>query len=152
MAHAGQKGAIEFAVVPIVEAGRVSQLVYAFHQAPSTGLFGRIGQTFDFLIEFWWQFILAGVLASLIALLMARWLARGMTQPLRDHVLDVDMADRSGAFHRRIKLAADEEIARLRQHQRPLPLRLRGRHCECGRKERGGGGANQIAWVHFLPP
>jgi signal transduction histidine kinase len=112
MAHAGQTGAIEFAVVPVVEDGQVSQLVYAFHQAPSTGLFGRIGQTFDFLIEFWWQFILAGVLASLIALLVARWLARGMTQPLRDMAVAARGMEQ-GDYSVRVHSASRDEVGQL---------------------------------------
>ena len=45
---------------------------------------------------------------------------RAMALPLRDHVFDIDVADRRGAFDCRIELAADEEVARLREHKRPL--------------------------------
>jgi hypothetical protein len=37
MAHTGRSGSIEYAVVPVVEGGRVTQLVYAIHAAPRTG-------------------------------------------------------------------------------------------------------------------
>jgi signal transduction histidine kinase len=82
--RAGVFGSVEYAVAPVIVDGHVTQLVYALRPAPATGWFGRIGDTFHFLTDFWWQFLVAGALASLIALLMARWLARGMTQPLRD--------------------------------------------------------------------
>ena len=60
------------------------ELVYAVRTAPGDGMWARVGETFHFLTEFWWQFLLAGALAAGIALVVARWLARGMTQPLRD--------------------------------------------------------------------
>jgi hypothetical protein len=57
----------------------------------------------------------------------------GMPQPPRDHVLDVHVADHRAAFDRAVDLAADEEIARLRQRQRSALLRERGRH-RCDRQ------------------
>ena len=75
---------LEYAVVPIVVEGQVTELVYAVQPAPGRGFFARVAATFTFLADFWWQFLVAGALAAGIALVMARWLARGMTQPLRD--------------------------------------------------------------------
>ncbi len=84
MVHVGSTGELAYAVVPVVRSGQVAELVYAVQAAPAEGLWGRVGQTFRFLMDFWWQFLLAGALAAGIALIVARWLARGMTQPLRD--------------------------------------------------------------------
>jgi len=50
-----------------------------------------------------------------------------MPQVLRDHVLDVRLGDHRAARDRRIDPAADEEVARLGEHQRPALLRLRER-------------------------
>ena len=84
MVHVGSTQELEYAVVPIVVEGQVTELVYAVQPAPGRGFFARVAATFTFLADFWWQFLVAGALAAGIALVMARWLARGMTQPLRD--------------------------------------------------------------------
>ena len=84
MVHVGTTGELEYAVVPVVQSGQVVELVYATRDAPGEGMWARVGETFRFLTDFWWQFLLAGALAAAIALVVARWLARGMTQPLRD--------------------------------------------------------------------
>ena len=112
MAHTGRSGSIEYAVVPVVEAGRVTQLVYAIHAAPRTGFFGSIGDTFRFISEFLWQFLLAGALASLIALLMARWLARGMTQPLRDMAAAARRMEQ-GDYSVRVQTTSRDEVGQL---------------------------------------
>ena len=112
MAHAGQNGTMEYAVVPVVRDGLVAELVYAFHDAPPTGLFGRVGDTFHFLSEFWWQFLVAGGLASLIALLVARWLARGMTQPLRDMAQAARRME-GGDYSVRVHAASRDEVGQL---------------------------------------
>ena len=112
MAHAAQTGTIEYAVVPVVRDGQVAQLVYAFHDAPPTGLFGRVGETFHFLSEFWWQFLVAGGLASLIALVVARWLARGMTQPLRD-MAQAARRMQQGDYSVRVRTASRDEVGQL---------------------------------------
>jgi signal transduction histidine kinase len=112
MAHTGRSGSIEYAVVPVVEGGRVTQLVYAIHAAPRTGFFGSIGDTFRFISEFLWQFLLAGALASLIALLMARWLARGMTQPLRDMAAAARRMEQ-GDYSVRVQTTSRDEVGQL---------------------------------------
>ena len=112
MAHAGVSGTIEYAVAPVIDNGQVTQLVYALHPAPATGLFGRVGDTFHFLSEFWWQFLLAGALASLIALIMARWLARGMTQPLRDMAQAAHRMEQ-GDYAVRVHTTSRDEVGQL---------------------------------------
>ena len=47
----------------------------------------------------------------------------GMAATRRDHVLDVHMPDRGAAFGRAVDLAADEEVARARERERPALLR-----------------------------
>ena len=80
----GQTNEAEFAVVPVVADGAVTELVFAVRQIPDRSLPARLTATFEFLSRFWWQFLVAGALAAGVALLFARWFARGMTQPLRD--------------------------------------------------------------------
>jgi signal transduction histidine kinase len=112
MAHAGVSGSIEYAVAPIIADGQVTELVYAYHPAPRMGLFGRVADTFHFLFDFWWQFLLAGALASLIALLMARWLARGMTQPLRDMAAAAHRMEQ-GDYSVRVSTSSRDEVGQL---------------------------------------
>jgi hypothetical protein len=59
----------------------------------------------------------------------------GMQEALRDHVLDVHLPNHRAALDRWIDLAADEEIARLGQHQRAALLRARGRDEEGAEEE-----------------
>jgi signal transduction histidine kinase len=82
--HVGRAGDYEFAAVPIVRYGVVTQIVFAFGSALEPGIVGRGTATVTFLLDFWQQFLIAGALAAVISLVIARWLARGMTQPLRD--------------------------------------------------------------------
>lgn len=112
MVHVGTTGKLEYAVVPFVQDGRVQQLIFAVTPAPGTRLFDRIGQTFRFLGEFWWQFLLAGAFASGIALLMARWLARGMTQPLRDMAQAAHRME-TGDYRVRVHTKSRDEVGQL---------------------------------------
>jgi signal transduction histidine kinase len=112
MVHVGTTGRLEYAVVPFVRDGRVTQLIFAILPAPGTGLFARIGQTFRFLSEFWWQFLLAGALASAIALVLARWLARGMTQPLRDMAAAARRME-TGDYAVRVQTRSRDEVGQL---------------------------------------
>jgi signal transduction histidine kinase len=112
MAHTGQAGSFEYAVVPVVASGEVVQLVYAMRPSPGTGLIGRVVDTFHFLLEFWWQFLVTGALASFIALLMARWLARGMTQPLRDMAQAAHRME-LGDYSVRVVAASRDEVGQL---------------------------------------
>jgi signal transduction histidine kinase len=104
MVHVGSTGELAYAVVPVVRSGQVVELVYAVQSAPGEGVLARVGETFRFLTDFWWQFLLAGALAAGIALVVARWLARGMTQPLRDMAAaarGMETGDYSGRVHTR---------------------------------------------------
>ena len=112
MTHIGQSGSYEYAVVPVVSGGQVTELVYAIRSSHNTGLFGRVVDTFNFLLEFWWQFLLTGALASFIALLMARWLARGMTQPLRDMARAAHQME-LGEYSVRVVVASRDEVGQL---------------------------------------
>jgi signal transduction histidine kinase len=112
MVHIGSTGTWEYAVVPVVEGGRVVQLVYAVQPAPPTGFIGGIGATFRFLFEFWWQFLLAGAMAAGIALVVARWLARGMTQPLRDMAAAANRME-TGDYTTRVHTRSRDEVGQL---------------------------------------
>jgi signal transduction histidine kinase len=86
MVHVGltPSSTYNYAVVPVVENGVVTQMVFALRPRPPTTLVARLGDTLGFLLSVWWRFLLAGALAGAVALLLARWIARGMTKPLRD--------------------------------------------------------------------
>ena len=112
MVHVGSTSEIEYASVPVVASGRVVEFVYAFRDAPGRGLFARVGETFRFLTDFWWQFLLAGALAAGIALLVARWLARGMTQPLRDMAAAAHRME-TGDYSRRVRTRSRDEVGQL---------------------------------------
>jgi signal transduction histidine kinase len=112
MVHIGATRDWEYAVVPVVDAGRVVQLVYAVQPAPHKGLVGGIAGTFRFLSEFWWQFLVAGLLAAGIALVVARWLARGMTQPLRDMAAAARRME-TGDYSARVQTKSRDEVGQL---------------------------------------
>jgi signal transduction histidine kinase len=112
MVHVGNTGVIEYAVVPVVRSGQVVELVYAFHDAPGKGVLARVSETFRFLTDFWWQFLLAGALAAGIALIVARWLARGMTQPLRDMAAAAHRME-TGDYTTRVHTRSRDEVGRL---------------------------------------
>ena len=112
MVHIGSTSHWEYAVVPVVESGRVVELVYAVQAAPSKGLIGGIGATFRFLFESWWQFLVAGLLAAGIALVVARWLARGMTQPLRDMAAAAHRME-TGDYSTRVQTRSRDEVGQL---------------------------------------
>lgn len=112
MVHVGNTGEIEYAVVPVVRSGQVVELVYAVQAAPGRGVFARVGETFRFLTDFWWQFLLAGALAAGIALLVARWLARGMTQPLRDMAAAAHRME-TGDYSTRVHTRSRDEVGQL---------------------------------------
>jgi len=112
MVHVGSTGDVEYAVVPVVRSGQVVELVYAIHDAPGEGVFARVGETFRFLTDFWWQFLLAGALAAGIALVVARWLARGMTQPLRDMAAAAHRME-TGDYSTRVHTRSRDEVGQL---------------------------------------
>jgi signal transduction histidine kinase len=112
MVHVGSTGELEYAVVPVVRSGEVVELVYAVQQAPGEGLLARITETFRFLTDFWWQFLLAGALAAGIALVVARWLARGMTQPLRDMAAAARQME-TGDYSQRVHTRSRDEVGQL---------------------------------------
>jgi signal transduction histidine kinase len=88
------------------------ELVYAVHVAPGEGLLARITETFRFLTDFWWQFLVAGGLAAGIALVVARWLARGMTQPLRDMAAAAHQME-TGDYSQRVHTRSRDEVGQL---------------------------------------
>jgi signal transduction histidine kinase len=112
MVHVGSTGDLEYAVVPVVRSGQVVELVYAVHAAPGEGVLARVGETFRFLMDFWWQFLLAGALAAGIALVVARWLARGMTQPLRDMAAAAHRME-TGDYTTRVHTRSRDEVGQL---------------------------------------
>lgn len=112
MVHVGSRGGLDYAVVPVVRSGRVVELVYAVREAPGGGALARVGETFRFLTDFWWQFLLAGALAAGIALVVARWLARGMTQPLRDMAAAAHRME-TGDYSRRVHTRSRDEVGQL---------------------------------------
>ncbi len=112
MVHVGSTGELEYAVVPVVRSGQVVELVYAVESAPGEGLWARVGETFRFLTDFWWQFLLAGALAASIALVVARWLARGMTQPLRDMAVAARRME-TGDYSQRVHTKSRDEVGQL---------------------------------------
>ena len=81
-------------------------------QAPGEGLLARITETFRFLTDFWWQFLVAGALAAGIALVVARWLARGMTQPLRDMAAAAHQME-TGDYSQRVHTRSRDEVGQL---------------------------------------
>jgi signal transduction histidine kinase len=112
MVHVGTNGFWEYAVVPVVTDGQVTQLVYAVQDPPGSGFLARVGATFRFLADFWWQFLAAGILASVVSLVLARWLARGMTQPLRDMARAAKRME-TGDYSQRIETRNRDEVGRL---------------------------------------
>ena len=112
MVHVGATEEVEYAVVPVVRSGQVVELIYAVRTAPGDGVVARVGETFHFLTEFWWQFLLAGALAAGIALVVARWLARGMTQPLRD-MAHAAHGMETGDYSRRVHTRSRDEVGQL---------------------------------------
>jgi signal transduction histidine kinase len=114
MVHVGRAGDLEYAVAPVVENGIVVQLVYAVTEAPDTSFVARARATVRFLLDSWWQFLLAGLLAAGIALIMARWLARGMTQPLRDMAAAARRME-IGDYSVRVSTKSRDEVGQLAQ-------------------------------------
>jgi signal transduction histidine kinase len=112
LVHVGTTPQLQYAVVPVVTGGTLDHLVYAVRPAVGLGLFDRVGATFRFLADFWWQFLLAGALAAAAALALARWLARGMTQPLRDMALAARKMER-GDYGQRVHTASRDEVGQL---------------------------------------
>ncbi|MEP6973107.1 MAG: HAMP domain-containing sensor histidine kinase [Actinomycetota bacterium] len=112
MVHVGSTREIEYASVPVVTSGQVVELVYAVRAAVGRGAIARVGETFRFLTDFWWQFLLAGALAAGIALVVARWLARGMTQPLRDMAAAAHRME-TGDYSTRVLTRSRDEVGQL---------------------------------------
>jgi signal transduction histidine kinase len=112
LVHVGVYGELQYAVVPVVQGGRLDHLVYAVRPASGTGFFNRVGATFRFLLRFWWQFLAAGAIAAAIALLLVRWLARGMTQPLRDMAQAARRME-TGDYSQRVHTRSRDEVGQL---------------------------------------
>jgi signal transduction histidine kinase len=110
--HVGRAADYEFASVPIVRSGVVVQIVFAFQSALEPGIVGRAAATATFLLDFWWQFLLAGLLGAGISLVIARWLARGMTQPLRDMAAAAQRLEQ-GDYTTRVHVRSMDEVGQL---------------------------------------
>ena len=108
----GQIGVAEYAVVPVVQGGEVTELVFAVREIPDRSLPARLTATFEFLFRFWWQFLVAGALAAGIALVFARWFARGMTQPLRD-MAGAARRMELGHYEVRVETRSRDEVGQL---------------------------------------
>jgi signal transduction histidine kinase len=111
-AHVGRAGDYEFAAVPIVRYGVVTQIVFAFQSAVGPGVLGGAAATVTFLLDYWFQFLIAGALAALISLVIARWLARGMTQPLRDMAAAARRLEQ-GDYTTRVHVRSMDEVGQL---------------------------------------
>jgi signal transduction histidine kinase len=112
LVHVGRVHDFEFASVPVVRDGTVAEIVIAFQSALEPGIVGRAAATATFLLEFWWQFLLAGLLGAGISLVIARWLARGMTQPLRDMAAAALRLER-GDYATRVHVRSLDEVGQL---------------------------------------
>jgi signal transduction histidine kinase len=112
LVHVGRAGDYEFASVPIVRDGAVVQIVFAFQSALEPGVVGRAAATGAFLLEYWLQFLIAGVLGAGISLVIARWLARGMTQPLRDMAAAARRLEQ-GDYTTRVHVRGLDEVGQL---------------------------------------
>jgi signal transduction histidine kinase len=108
----GQTDEAEFAVVPVVADGAVTELVFAVREIPDRSLPARLTATFEFLWGSWWQFLVAGALAAGVALLFARWFARGMTQPLRD-MAGAARRMEVGNYEVRVETRSRDEVGQL---------------------------------------
>ena len=111
-AHVGRTGDYEFAAVPVVRYGVITQIVFAFGSALEPGVVGRGAATITFLLDFWRQFLIAGALAAVISLVIARWLARGMTQPLRDMAAAARRLEQ-GDYTTRVHVRGLDEVGQL---------------------------------------
>jgi signal transduction histidine kinase len=65
-----------------------------------------------FLLQFWWQLLVAGAVAAATALLVARWLARGMTQPLRE-MAKAARSMEAGDYGQRVQTRSRDEVGQL---------------------------------------
>jgi len=110
--HVGRIGDYEYASVPIVRSDMVVQIAFAFQSALEPGIVGRAAATATFLLDFWWQFLVAGILGAGIALVIARWLARGLTQPLRDMAAAARRLEQ-GDYTTRVHVRSMDEVGQL---------------------------------------
>ncbi|MGH2636804.1 MAG: HAMP domain-containing protein, partial [Actinomycetota bacterium] len=103
--HVGVENGIEFAAVPLRDGS--GGMLYAVREEPQF----LVAST-RFLLEFWWQLLIAGVVAAAVALVVARWLARGMTQPLRDMAKAARKME-GGDYRQRIVTDSRDEVGQL---------------------------------------
>jgi len=108
----GETDLAEYAVVPVIEGGQLTELVFAVREIPDRSLPARLSATFEFLLRFWRQFLVAGALAAGVALLFARWFARGMTQPLRDMAVAARRME-VGDYQVRVETTSRDEVGQL---------------------------------------
>lgn len=105
----------KLAVVIVFAVGLTVVLVYlliGFALAGGDGLVDRIGGTFGFLRDYWWQLLLGGALAAAGALLGARLLALGMTKPLREMAHAAGKMAQ-GDYSQRVRTASRDEVGQL---------------------------------------
>jgi signal transduction histidine kinase len=112
LVHVGSTDQLEYASVPVVRDDSVTQIVFAVEPALRPGVFGRVAATITFLVDFWWQFLIAGALGAGISLVIARWLARGMTQPLRDMAAAARRLEQ-GDYTARVHVGTLDEVGQL---------------------------------------
>lgn len=103
--HVGVEDGIEFAAVPLRDGS--GGMLFAVREEP-----GFWVASTRFLLEFWWQLLVAGAVAAAIALLVARWLARGMTQPLRD-MAKAALRMETGDYGQRVRTSSRDEVGQL---------------------------------------
>jgi signal transduction histidine kinase len=103
--HVGVADGVEFAAVPLRDGS--GGMLYAVREEP-----GFWVASTRFLLEFWWQLLVAGAVAAAIALLVTRWLARGMTRPLRDMAAAARQMER-GDYGQRVQTRSRDEVGQL---------------------------------------
>jgi signal transduction histidine kinase len=116
--HVGVAGGVEYAAVPLRQTG--GGMLYAVRDVP-----GPWVSSARFLLEFWWQLLLAGAAAAAVALVIARWLARGMTQPLRD-MADAARRMETGDYSQRVVTESRDEVGRLAEAFNRMSAELNG--------------------------
>src|SRR5262245_35094220 len=116
--HVGVANGIEYAAVPLRQTG--GGMLYAVRDVP-----GPWVSSVRFLLEFWWQLLVAGAVAAAVALIIARWLARGMTQPLRDMAQAARRME-TGDYSQRVVTDSRDEVGRLAEAFNRMSAELNG--------------------------
>ena len=105
----------KLAVVIVFAVGMTVALVYlllGFALSEAETLGERIGDTFGFLRDYWWQLLLGGAVAAAVALFLARLLSLGMTRPLRDMAHAAGRMAQ-GEYSQRVRTGSRDEVGQL---------------------------------------